>query len=241
MIKLMQGDCLELMKDIPDKSIDLIITDPPYEFNPKNNGGGGMYNTRHYHKEILSKHGGKLLDIGIEDKTLEEFKRILKAMNLVIFVNQFQFPQILNWCVKNNYRYTINVWHKTNPIPATNNKYLDDLEFILVIRENGKKMYGNYDTKKRIFTSPINKKDKKLYEHPTVKPVELITKYVINHSLENEIILDPFMGSGTAGVACVNTNRHFIGMELDEKYFNIAKERIESYDRARETGNTFDE
>ena len=102
-------------------------------------------------------------------------------------------------------------------------------------------MYGNYDTKKRIFTSPINKTDKKLYGHPTVKPVELITKYVINHSLENEIILDPFMGSGSTGVACINTNRNFIGMELDEKYFNIAKERIEPYDRARETGNTFDE
>lgn len=160
MIQLMQGDCLELIKGIPDNSIDLIITDPPYEFNPKNCGGGGMYNTRHYHKEILSKHGGKLLDIGIEDKALEEFKRILKAMNLVIFVNQFQFPQILNWCVKNNYRYTINVWHKTNPIPATNNKYLDDLEFILVIRENGKKCMEIMILKKEFLLAQLTKRIK---------------------------------------------------------------------------------
>lgn len=226
MIDLRQGDCLEVMKDIQDKSIDLIVTDPPYAFNPKNNGGGKMYETRKYHKEILTKHGGKNLDIGISDEILNEFQRVCKKMNLVIFINQFQFPQILNWCIRNNYRYTITIWNKTNPIPATNNKYLDDLEFIICIREDGKKMYGNYNTKKRIYISPINKKDKKLYNHPTIKPLELIKKYIINHSIENETILDPFMGSGTTGVACKELNRDFIGIELDEKYFEIAKKRI---------------
>lgn len=227
MVDLRCGDCLEEMKNIPDKSIDCIITDPPYEFNPKNNGGGKMYETRKYHKEILSKHGGINLDIGISNEILNEFKRILKSMNLIIFLNQFQFPQILNWCLENKYRYTITVWNKTNPIPATNNKYLDDLEFIIFIRENGKKMYGDYNTKKRIYVSSVNKKDKQKYQHPTIKPLELIEKYIINHTLENEIILDPFMGSGTTGVACKKLKRNFIGIELDKKYFEIAKKRIE--------------
>lgn len=228
-INLYCNDCTKIIEQIPSNSIDLILTDAPYEFNSKNNGGGGMYKTRQYHKEILSKHGGKNLDIGISISMLNEFKRVLKSMNLVIFANQYQFPEILNWCTANNYRYTITVWNKTNPIPATNNKYLDDLEYIICIRENGKKMYGDYNTKKRIYISPVNKKDKIQYGHPTIKPLELIKKYVINHSLENETVLDPFMGSGTTGVACKELNRNFIGIEIDEKYFNVAKERIENY------------
>ena len=227
MVDLKLGDCYEVIKTLQDNSVDLIITDPPYEFNPNNNGGGKMYETRQYHKEILSKHGGKNLDIGITNQLLEEFKRVLKQMNLVIFINQYQFPQILNWCVENSYRYTITVWNKVNPIPATNNKYLDDLEFIVCIREDGKKMWGDYDSKHRVYSSPINKRDKDLFGHPTIKPVELIEKYIVNHSLEGETILDTFMGSGTTGVACRKLSRNFIGIELDERYYNVAKGRIE--------------
>lgn len=227
MITLHLGNCYELLKQIEDNSIDLIVTDPPYEFNPNNNGGGKMYESRQYHKEILSKHGGKNLDVGISNELLDEYKRVLKAMNLVIFINQYQFPQILNWCVENSYRFTVTVWNKINPIPATNNKYLDDLEYIICIREDGTRMWGDYESKRRIFTSSINKKDKDMYGHPTIKPVELIEKYVINHSQEGDTVLDTFMGSGTTGVACRRLNRNFIGMELDEKYFNVAKGRIE--------------
>lgn len=79
-----------------------------------------------------------------------------------------------------------------------------------------------------VYTSKINKEDKAKFNHPTCKPVDLMEKFIINHSTEGQTILDPFMGSGSTGVAAKNLNRKFIGIELDEGYFNIAKERIEN-------------
>ena len=228
-IDLRQGDCLEIMKDIPDKSIDLIVTDPPYQFRKEDNGGGGMLNTRKYDKEIHTKLGStNILDCGITEDFLEETKRLFKkGYNAVYFCNQQQLKMYIDFADKNKYRFNILVWNKTNPTPLCNNKYLDDLEFQVQIKSKDYKIGGNYKTKSKCYISQINKKDKQLYEHPTIKPLDLVEKFIINHSNENDIILDPFMGSGTTGVACINTNRNFIGIELNEKYFNIAKERIE--------------
>ena len=107
-----------------------------------------------------------------------------------------------------------------------NNKYLSDLEYWVYIKGNKSKMLSNYHTKSLVYKSSVNVKDKKLYKHPTVKPVELIEKFITNHTNKDEVILDPFMGSGTTGVASVNLNRNFIGIELNTNYFNIAKERL---------------
>lgn len=80
---------------------------------------------------------------------------------------------------------------------------------------------------KKYYITPTNKEDKKLYKHPTIKPLNIIKNLIINSSQENDTVLDCFMGSGTTGVACKELNRNFIGIELDENYFNISKERIE--------------
>ena len=101
------------------------------------------------------------------------------------------------------------------------------MEFQIQIKSKDYKIGGNYKTKSKFYISSINKKDKELYNHPTIKPLDLVEKFIINHSNEEDIVLDPFMGSGTTGVACKNLNRNFIGIELDEKYFEIAKRRIE--------------
>lgn len=229
MIDLKCGDCLEIMKDIPDNSIDMILTDPPYQFRKSDNGGGGMLSTRKYDKEIITKLGSKnILDCGITMDFLEETKRLFKkGYNAVYFCNQHQLSMYIDFANNNNYRFNILVWCKTNPTPLCNNKYLDDLEFQIQIKSKHYKIGGNYKTKSKFYISQVNKKDKEKFNHPTIKPLELIEKFVINHTSENDVILDLFMGSGTTGVACVNTNRNFIGIELDEKYFNIAKERIE--------------
>lgn len=84
----------------------------------------------------------------------------------------------------------------------------------------------NYDAAKTVYYQPINATDKKLYEHPTIKPLNIIENLVLNSSKEDEIVLDPFMGSGTTGVACRMHNRNFIGIEIDKKYFEIAESRI---------------
>ena len=83
----------------------------------------------------------------------------------------------------------------------------------------------------------INLADKKLYKHPTCKPVSILENLIINSSHENDIILDPFMGSGSTGIACLNTNRKFIGIELNKNYFEIAKKRIEEHADFAKHGN----
>lgn len=228
-VDIYNADCLEKLKDIPDKSIDLIVTDPPYQFRKQDNGGGGLLTTRKYDKEIHRKLGSKnLLDCGITLDFLEETKRIFKkGYNAIYFCNQLQLKMYIDFAEKNKYRFNILVWNKTNPVPLCNNKYLDDLEFQIQIKSKDYKIGGNYTTKSKCYTSQINKKDKQLYKHPTIKPLDLIKKFIINHSNENDTVLDMFMGSGTTGVACKELNRDFIGIEIDEKYFNIAKERIE--------------
>ena len=84
-----------------------------------------------------------------------------------------------------------------------------------------------YDEAKTVYYTPINQKDKELYDHPTIKPLSIIKNLVKNSSKENDVVLDCFMGSGTTGVACKQLNRNFIGIEIDKKYFEIAKNRIE--------------
>ena len=87
-------------------------------------------------------------------------------------------------------------------------------------------MPENYNDASTLYSAPINAKDKKKYNHPTIKPIELLEKLIRNSSKKGQTVLDCFMGSGTTGVACVNTNRNFIGIELDEGYFKIAQDRI---------------
>ena len=86
----------------------------------------------------------------------------------------------------------------------------------------GKCFPQNYEDAKTFYIAPINHKDKKLYEHPTIKPLDVTEKIIRNSSKEGDIIFDPFLGSGTTAVACINTNRHYIGFEINEKYIDIA-------------------
>lgn len=104
---------------------------------------------------------------------------------------------------------------------------MSDTEYCVFAREKNVKLYGNYHTKKKFYVSPANTDDKKKYHHPTIKPMEMISNLIINSSKEGDTVLDCFMGSGTTGVAARNLNRNFIGIEIDQEYFNTAKERIE--------------
>ena len=98
---------------------------------------------------------------------------------------------------------------------------------LFIFRDKNVNLYGNYDTLKTYYVTPLNIEDKKKYNHPTVKPLNIIKNFIINSSKENEVVLDPFMGSGTTGEAALSLKRNFIGMEIDSKYFSTAKKRIE--------------
>ena len=220
-ITLLQGDCLDLMKDIPDKSIDLVVTDPPYKIETN---GAGLY--KQHDKRYIKELNG--MKDGFSEQVLEELCRILKHINIYFFCSQKQIIPLLDFFVKKKKcNWNLITWHKTNPVPACGNKYLTDTEFILFFREKGVKIHGNFNTKFTYYVTPLNQKEKKLYGHPTIKPTNIVQNFITNSSQEGEIVLDCFMGSGTTGVACINTGRSFIGMEIDTKYYNVAKERIE--------------
>jgi site-specific DNA-methyltransferase (adenine-specific) len=218
--KIYLEDCLEGLKKIPDKSIDLSVTDPPYEIETT---GAGLYKQtdKQYIKELNS------MKDGFSKEILDELCRVLKKINVYFFCSQKQIIPLLDYFVKGKKcNYNIISWHKTNPIPACGNKYLTDTEFILFFRERGVKIYGEFHTKFTYYLTPLNQKDKKLYGHPTVKPLNIVRNFIINSSLPGDIVLDPFMGSGTTAVACLETDRHFIGFETNEDYYNIALSRI---------------
>lgn len=223
----MKGDCLELMKSIPDKSVDMVLTDPPYEIS---NSGGGMLErgNRKFIKEIdlMGMCNSSFNVISF----LGQCKRVLKkeSFNGVFFCSLKQLHDYLSFAKENRMQYGVTVWHKSDPAPLCNNKYLNDVEFAVYIKQPGKKIKGTYSTKSLVFKSSTNRKDKKLFGHPTIKPILLLEKYLVNHTDPGCTVLDPFMGSGSTGVACKNLNRNFIGIERDDKYFEIAKNRIEN-------------
>ena len=232
MIDLKHGDCLKLMKDIPDGSVDLVLTDPPYMIATV---GAGIY--KQADKQYVKELDG--IKDGFDEKVLDEICRVMKKINVYFFCSQKQIIPLIDYFVKKkNCNWNILSWHKSNPVPACGNKYLNDTEFVLFFREKGVKIYGEYETKFTYYVTPLNQKDKRQYEHPTIKPVKILQNLIVNSTLKNGVVLDCFMGSGSTGVACVNTNRRFIGIELDDKYFNIAKQRIDAAIRDKENPRT---
>lgn len=127
---------------------------------------------------------------------------------------------------KHKCNFEIIIWGKTDPTPFTCGHYLKDKEYCLLFWGKGAKLNGSFETMKTIYMSKKNKSDGKLFNHPTIKPLEIIKNLIINSSNEGDTILDCFMGSGTTGVACKELNRNFIGMEIDEEYYKIAVNRI---------------
>lgn len=232
MYKLLQGDCLELLKKVPDHSIDLIATDPPYLISATN-GGGTINNVKKLNKSLADL---KTVDItqGYDIELFgTEFIRVMKEINIYFWCNKVQIPDYFNFYVnKHKCKFDILCWHKTNALPTYSNKYLSDTEYLLYFRKgSGKCFPESYEDAKTFYIAPINHKDKKEFGHPTIKPLDITEKIIRNSTRESQLVLDPFMGSGTTGVAALNNNRNFIGIELDEGYFNIAKNRIENMNK----------
>lgn len=231
-MKLLQGDCLELMKNIVDKSVDMILCDLPY---------GTTQNK---------------WDSVIDLKLLwEQYERVIKETGAIVLFSQMPFTAELAHSNLKLFRYEW-IWKKTEATGFLNAKKmpLKSHENILVFYKNlptynpqmteGKPYkykkenisssnYGNSagtdlieNEGKRYPKSIFTFKKDKGY-HPTQKPVALLEYLIKTYTNEGDIVLDNCMGSGSTGVACVNTGRDFIGIELDENYFNIAKNRIE--------------
>ena len=230
MIDLRLGDCLEIMKTIEDDSIDAIITDPPY-----------------------GTTACKWDSVIPFEPMWEQLNRIIKPNGAIVLFGSEPFSSALRMSNIKNYKYDW-VWHKNNKTGFLNAKKmpLKNIEVISVFIENikynpqGLKKFNkivkrsslgsvhqlptrgteNFQKFTNYPTQYLNFKCQSKTVHPTQKPVALMEYLIKTYTNENETVLDFTMGSGSTGVACVNTNRNFIGIEQDDNYFNIAKNRI---------------
>ena len=219
------GDSYELIKEIPDKSIDLVIIDPPYLIQETNGGTRTRLakSIRKMNQEIKNK---KLTE-GINTEILHDLVRVMKKINIYIWCNHKQIPEYLDYFAKElNCKFDILIWNKTNATPLYNNKYLTDKEYCLYFRKNGYCNPNTYEEAKTVYYMPININDKTKYKHPTIKPIKIIKTLIKNSSKEGEIVLDCFSGSGTTCVTAKELNRNFIGIEIDPEYHKISLDRL---------------
>lgn len=222
-------DSYSSIKLIPDKSIDLIIIDPPYLIDCHGSGGAFGRGRQNFHNEL------KDLSVGIDVSILEDIFRVMRKVNIYIFCNKNQIlDYLMFFATKKDVYFDLLTWHKLNPIPTCNNKYLSDTEYILFFREKGVKIYGTYKSKSKYFITEKNLKDKKKYHHPTIKPLGIIKTLINNSSEESDIVADFFIGSGTTAVASKILNRHFIGFEINKNYYETSKKRLKEINEQEE-------
>ncbi|MDE6407611.1 MAG: site-specific DNA-methyltransferase [Anaeroplasmataceae bacterium] len=225
-------DSLEGMRQLKQQGIivDLIVTDPPYEITNTTPGGKSEFSKsiEGAFKELQEEH----LTQGITKEYLDCMVSLQSKINIYIWCNGSQIPFYLDYFVKERKcKFDILLWNKTNAIPTFYNKYLTDKEYVLYFRKGGYCKPNSYEDAKTIYFSPINAKDKKKYGHPTIKPLDFIKRMIRNSSKENEIVLDPFSGSGTTALACKELNRRFIAFEIVEKYYKISLLRLQENDQ----------
>ena len=222
-VDLYNEDCLEVLKNIPDNSIDLIVTDPPYPTTSRGNAGnsGGMLQ-----KEINKK--GKVFEHNNIDcsKYAPEYYRVLKdGSHCYIMTNHINLINMLNVFTSCGFHFIKSlIWNKGNKIMGQ--YYMSQFEYILFFRKGKGIRINNCGTSDILSVKNVKTKGDFGNLHDTEKPVELMKILIENSSKENQTILDTFMGIGSTGIACVNTNRNFIGIEIDKEYFDIAENRI---------------
>ena len=224
MIKLYNDDCIKKFATMPRNKVDAIITDPPYNISRDNNF------------KTMNRAG---IDFGEWDKDFDLVDWIKycepvlkKGGNIVIFNSWKNMSYIVDELERNNFEVKDLIrWEKTNPMPRNRDRrFITDYEVaVWAIKKGGKWTFNRLSEtyeRPKIVCGVTSKKEKIDGGHPTQKPVEVMEWLIKRLSNENDIILDPFMGSGSTGVACKNTNRKFIGIELDKDYYNIAMKRL---------------
>lgn len=208
---LINDDCFQALKGINDKSVDYVLTSPPY--NRKRNDKYSEYddNINDYYTFLLS----------ITDVLLQKTrKHIFMNIQANYYNKQDVYKYIGHYSDKIQ---NIIVWEKTNPMPASGNNITNAYEYIIVLGNEPLKSNETY-TKNHITTNICRNEFHKV--HKAVMNQELSDWLIEKFTKEGDIILDPFMGTGTTGVSCKKYNRKFIGIELVEKYFKIAEERL---------------
>lgn len=231
---LIKGNCLEAMKNLKDNSVDLIVTDPPY--NLGNFMRNRDTNLKKMRENFFGDAGWDDLDYSewVEnmDAFFQESTRILKKGGaMVVFMSLIKVETLIKLAEKNKLYYkTTGIWHKTNPMPRNMNLHFINSVEGWVYFVNGART-GTFNNNSKaihdfIETSLTPGNEKRYGGHPTQKPEGVIKHFLELLSNHGDVIMDPFMGSGTTGVVAKRLERNFIGIELQEDYFDVAKKRI---------------
>jgi site-specific DNA-methyltransferase (adenine-specific) len=217
---LYHGDYLDFIREMADASVDLLLTDPPFQF--QHIYGGGFANSRKYTDGRLAKMSASgFSPLAFLDAVFSK----LKIPNMVIFCSRDQIPIYAAWCQQHDLRFDLHVWYKTNAIPFTNNVFKSDLEYVVLMWKSGRHfvtgMVQAYYSKAYISSTVSTKNG----DHISPKPLGLMRKYVGILSAPGDTVFDPFMGSGTVGIASYPT-RKFMGCEIDDVSYNLAVENM---------------
>ena len=206
-------DCIAGMKEMKDNSVDITLTDIPY--GGVNRKGNGLRN--------LDKEKADVFNIDM-DKMLSEIKRVTSGQ-IIIFCGIGQFSEIYEYFSKEKGTTRLLIWEKSNPSPMNGQHiYLSGVEMAVWFKPRGRKVFNAF-CKNTVFK--YSNGTRKI--HPTQKNIELWKELILDNSNEDEIVFDPFMGSGTTAITCMNTGRNFIGFELDKGYFKLSCDRIKDY------------
>lgn len=221
---IIHGDCLDVMKDIPDESIDMIVIDPPYKLTPGGSKGTEVRGCTGRLNNDYMKDGKVFKHNSIKSKEwFSELYRVLKdRTHCYVMCNDKYVREYLDNAEAVGFKeVNILTWAKGMHTPTQ--YYLKNIEFILMFRKGRAKYINNMGSFSLIDIKGLRGNK----THPSEKPVDLMEHLILNSSNENDIILDCFVGSGATAIAAKKTNRHFIGIEKEQKYVDISNHRLQ--------------
>lgn len=231
---LSNADCETALPTIQEGSVDLLLTDPPYNLGLfMKSRGTNMGKLRENH---FAASGWDQLEVDMWTQKMDSFfaqaARVMKIRgSMIVFMSLIKAQTIIELATKHGFYYkTTGIWHKTNPLPRNMNlQFVNSTEAWLYFVfkgttgtfNNGKKVVHDY-----VETSVVPLSEKKFGKHPTQKPIALMEYFVKLLTNKGDTVLDPFMGSGSSGVASLKLGRKFVGIEMSKEYFNLAQKRM---------------
>ena len=230
--KIYCWDCLKILRggEILDSTIDLLCIDPPYEFITKKVTWWWFYWNEK--KDYMDRVYDKIWSSYDPSEFLDIVGRKMKKFNAYIRTNKTLVQKYIQFAEEHGYKWEILLWIKSNPVPIFSWHYLFDKAYCIYIKEtwatfNSDLWYKNY------FTYEVHPIWNRKYNHPTVKPLEMIERLIKISSNEWDTVLDCYLWSWTTAVACKKLNRNFIGIEINPEYVELAESRLREVDKLK--------
>ncbi len=230
--KIHFGDCIELMQNLNRGDINLVHSDPPYEFASKTslNRGGGIFKEGQPGKYEQLKNVKDNIGLTYNPTIyLDECRRVMTKFNGYFWTNRHLLKAYINYAEKYHFNWDIHVWTKGDPAPLFGDCYMPDKEYCFFMRESGA-YWNNKNQFKNYYTYyHMDKKLVKKLDHPTIKPLPMIVSHINNSCPEGGVVFDGYVGSGTTAVASIKAGVDYIACEINKKWFNLSTEKTETF------------